>query len=113
MFFVFVMMRFYSINATRSHCSVFVQKRREKPSFLCVHIYLPDNKYGAKDIRFCAFTLLRVCEAHYWILERFQKPPFLCVHMQGCRELFDAQGQNYEVRPPANGACRKFFDRPL
>ena len=75
----FVMMRFCCIKATRLHYSVFVQKRREEHPFLCVHIDLPDNKYGAKDIRFCAFTLLLVCEAHYWILERFQKPPFLWI----------------------------------
>ena len=42
----------------------------EKHPFLCFHIDLPDNKYGAKDIRFCAFTLLWFCEARYWILER-------------------------------------------
>ena len=32
-----------------------------------------------KNIRFCAFTLLRFCEAYCWILERFQKPPFLWI----------------------------------
>ena len=53
------MMHFCCIKATRSHYSVFVQKRRGKHPFLCVHIDLPDNNYGAKDIRFCAFTLLR------------------------------------------------------
>ena len=57
----------------------FVQKRRELHQFLCVHIDLPDNKYGAKDIHFCAFTLLRFCEAQSWTLERFQKPPFLWI----------------------------------
>ena len=41
----------------------FVQKRREKHPFLCVHIDLHDNKHEAKDIRFCAFTLLRFGEA--------------------------------------------------
>ena len=70
---VFVIMRFCYIKATHSH------------PFLCVHIDLPDNKYGAKDIRFCAFTLLRFCEAHCWILQRFQKPPFLCVHIDQVR----------------------------
>ena len=30
----------------------FCTKRREKHPFMCVHIDLPDNKYGAKDIRF-------------------------------------------------------------
>ena len=30
----------------------FVRKQREKPPSLCVHIDLPDNKYGAKGIRF-------------------------------------------------------------
>ena len=41
-------------------------------------------KSGGKNIRFCAFcafTLLRFCETHCWILQRFQKPPFLCVHI--------------------------------
>ena len=75
---VFVEMRFRSIKATRSHYSVFVQKRREKHPFLCVHIDQPDNKYVAKDIRFCAFALLRFCEAHCSILQRLQKPPFWC-----------------------------------
>ena len=75
------MMHFCCIKATRSHYSILVQKRREKHPFLCVHIDLPDNKYGAKDIRFCAFTLLQFCEAHCWILQRFQKPPCLCVHV--------------------------------
>ena len=28
------------------------------------------------------------------------------------QELFAAQGQNCELRPPASGASRKFFDRP-
>ena len=79
------MIRFCCMEATRSHYSVFVQKRREKHPFLSVHIDLPDNKYGAKDIRFCAFTLLRLCEAHCSILERFQKPPFLCVHIDSQR----------------------------
>ena len=82
---VFVSIRFCCIEATCSHCSVFVQKRREKPSFLCVHTDLPDNKNAAKNIRFCAFTLLHFCEAHCWILERFQKPPFLCVHIDQMR----------------------------
>ena len=59
---VFVMIRFCCIDATRSHYSVSVQKRREKHPFLSVHIDPPDNKYGAKDIHFCAFTLL--CEVH-------------------------------------------------
>ena len=83
---VFVMMRFCSIKATRPHYTVFVQKRRKKRPLLCVHIDLPDNKYGAKDIRFCAFTFLRFCEALCcWILERFQKPPFLFVHIDQMR----------------------------
>ena len=51
---------------------------RERYPFLCFHIDLPDNKYRGKDKRFCAFTLLRFCEGHCWILERFQKPRF-CV----------------------------------
>ena len=62
---VFVGIRFCCIEATRSHCPVFVQKRREKPPFLCVHTELPDNKNAAKNIRFCAFTLLRFCETHH------------------------------------------------
>ena len=61
---VFVSIRFFCIRATRSHCSVFVQKRIENPPFLCVHTDLPDNKSAAENIRFCAFTLLRFCEAH-------------------------------------------------
>ena len=83
---VFFMMRFCCIKATRSHYySVFVQKRKGKHPFSCVHIDLPDNKYGAKDIRFCAFTLFQFCEAHCWILQRFQKPLFLCVHIDQMR----------------------------
>ena len=39
---VFVMMRFCGIEAPRSHYTVFVQKRREKHPFLCVHIDMPD-----------------------------------------------------------------------
>ena len=54
--------RFCCIEATHAHYSVSVQKRREKPPFLCVHTDLPDNKSAAKSIRFCAFTLLRSCE---------------------------------------------------
>ena len=50
-----VSIRFCCIEATRSHCSVFVQKRKEKPPFLCVHT-LPDDKKLAKNIRFCAFN---------------------------------------------------------
>ena len=82
---VFVSIRFCCIEATRSHYSVFVQKRREKLPFLCVHTDLPDNKNAAKNIRFCAFKLLRFCETHCCILERFQKPPFLCVHIDQMR----------------------------
>ena len=82
---VFVSIRFCCIEATCSHCPVFVQKRGEKPPFLCVHTDLPDNKNAAKNIHFCAFTMLRFCEAHCWILERFQKPPFLCVHIDQMR----------------------------
>ena len=52
---------------------------------MCVHTDLPDNKNAAKNIRFCAFTLLRFCETHCCILERFQKPPFLCVHIDQMR----------------------------
>ena len=52
---------------------------------MCVHIDMSDNKYGAKDIRFCALTLFRFCEALHWILERFQKPPSLCVHIDQVR----------------------------
>ena len=77
---VFEMMRFCCSKATHKHYSVFVHERREKRHFLCIHVDLPDNKYGAKDIRFCAFTLLRFCEAHCWMLERFRKPLFLCIH---------------------------------
>ena len=72
----------------RSHYSVFVSIRFccieatvHITPFLCVHTDLPDNKNVAKNIRFCAFTLLRFCEANCWILERFQKPPSLCVHI--------------------------------
>ena len=82
---VFVSIRFLLHRSYRSHCSVFVQTRREKPPFLCVHTDLPDNKNAAKNIRFGAFTLLRFCEAHCWIEERFQKPPFLCVHIDEMR----------------------------
>ena len=91
--FVFVMMRFCwgfcCTKATRSHFSVFVQKRSKKCPFLRVHIDPPDNKYGANDIRFRAFTLLRFCEAHSWVLERFQKPPFLCfqIDLEGFENL--------------------------
>ena len=77
-------MHFRSIKVTCSHYSVFYKTKR-KTSVLCVHLDLPDNKCGAKDIPFCAFTLLRFCEAHCWIVERFQKPPFLCVHIDQMR----------------------------
>ena len=53
------MIRFRCIDATRSHYSVFAQKRRGKHPFLSVHIDPSDNKYGAIDIRFCAFTLIQ------------------------------------------------------
>ena len=82
---VFVNIRFCRIEATRSHYSVFVRKRREKHPFLSVHTDLLDYKNGAKNIRFCAFTLLRFCEPHCSILQRFQKPPFLCVHIDPVR----------------------------
>ena len=42
-------------------------------------------KNGEKNLRFCAFTLLRFCETYCCILERFQKPPFLCVHIDQMR----------------------------
>ena len=45
----FFLIRVCCIDATRSHYFVFVQKRREKHSFLSVHIDSPDNKYEAKD----------------------------------------------------------------
>ena len=54
-------------------------------SKLPVHITPFLYKNEEKNIRFCAFTLLRFCEAHYCILERFQKPPFLCVHIDQMR----------------------------
>ena len=61
-------------------------------------------------------------------LPRSQKMTFICIQsheavgkpfwnyttvMQDRRELFEVQGQNDELRPPASGASRKFFDRPL
>ena len=68
----------------RSHYSVFFSIR-----FYCieatVHTTPFSYKNAAKNLRFCAFTLLRFCEAHCWILERFQKPPFLCVHIDKLR----------------------------
>ena len=73
--------------SSRSHCSVSVKKRKERPPFLCVHTDLPDNKNRTKaqrktsvfvrshysvlvkpiveywsvfkNLRFCAFTLIR------------------------------------------------------
>ena len=36
-----------------------VQKRKKKHPFLCVHIYLLDNKDGAKDVHFCVFKLIK------------------------------------------------------
>ena len=60
-------------------------KTEGKHPFLCVHVDLPDNKYGAKDFLFFAFTLLWFCEAHCWKLQCFQKPPFLCVHIDQIR----------------------------
>ena len=64
----FVMISFFCVQDTRSHYFVFVQKWREIHSFISAHIDLPDKKYVAKDIRFCAFTLLWFCEDHieYW-----------------------------------------------
>ena len=70
---VFVMMHFCCTKATRSHYSVFVQKRSKNIRFFCVHTNLPSNKYGAKDIRFYAFILLQFSESHCWTLEGFQK----------------------------------------
>ena len=68
----------------RSHYSVFVSIH-----FCCieatVHTAPFSYKNAAKNIRFCAFTLLRFCEAYCCILERFQKPPFLCVHIDQMR----------------------------
>ena len=75
---VFAMMNFQCIKATCSQYSICVQKRMEKHP--CAHIDLPDNKHEAKDILFCAFTLLRFCEAHCWILERFQTSVFVLSH---------------------------------
>ena len=43
----------------------FCTKTEREPPFLCVHTELPDNKNAAKNIRFCAFTLLRFCETHH------------------------------------------------
>ena len=77
-------MRLCCIKANRSHYSVFVQKRGEEHTFLCVHIDLPDNKYGAKDIRFYVFILLRFVKLIVDI-EAFSKPPFLCVHIDQMR----------------------------
>ena len=51
----------------------FCTKRREKHPFLCVYIDLRDNKYGDKDIRFSAFTLLRFCEADLLDIGAFSK----------------------------------------
>ena len=68
----------------RSHYSVFVSIR-----FCCIEATVHTApflyKKGVKNIRFCAFTLLRFSEAHCWILESFQKPPFLCVHIDQMR----------------------------
>ena len=63
-----VMICFCCTDATRSHYSGSVQKRKEKHPFLSVHIDPSHSKYGAQDVRFCAFTLLRFCEAivEYW-----------------------------------------------
>ena len=80
----FVMMRFCCIKATCSYYSVFARKWRGKRPFLCVHINLPDNKYGAKDIRFCALTLLPFSEAPCWILERFQNLRFIAFTLIKC-----------------------------
>ena len=70
---------------SRSHCSVFVMMH-----FCCIKAtpftllrFLCKNE--EKNIPFCASTLLRFCEAHYWTLGRFQKPPFLCVHIDQMR----------------------------
>ena len=54
--FVFVSIRFCCIEATRPHCSVFIQKRSKK-----VHL--------------CAITLLRLFEIHCLMLNLCQKPP--------------------------------------
>ena len=68
----------------RSHYSVFVSIR-----FCCIEAIVHTTpflyKNGEKNLRFCAFTLLRFCETHCCILERFQKPPFLCVHIDQMR----------------------------
>ena len=59
--------------------SVFVASK------LPVHTALFLYRNGEKNLRFCACTLLRFCEAHCWILELFQKPSFLCVHIDQMR----------------------------
>ena len=82
---VFVSIRFCCIEATCSHCSVFVQKRREKPPFLCVHTDLRDNKYAAQTSVFvgshCSVFVKPIVE--YWGC--FQEPPFLYVHIDSER----------------------------
>ena len=47
----------------------------------CYDAFLLHQSYPFTLLCFCAFALLRFCEACYWILQRFQKPPFLCVHI--------------------------------
>ena len=70
----FAMVRFCCIEANHSHYPRFVQKQRE--IYWSVHIDPPENNYWTKDIRFCAFTLCRFCEAQCHILEYFfHKPP--------------------------------------
>ena len=62
----------------------FCTKTEGKHSFLCFHIDLPDNKYGAKDLCFCAFTFLQICEARCWILQRFQNLRFCAFTLIKC-----------------------------
>ena len=59
----------------------FCTKMEWKTSILSGHIHLIYNKNAAKNIRCCAFTMLRFCEAHNRILEPYRKPPLLCVHI--------------------------------
>ena len=59
----------------------FCTKTEGKRPFLYVHIDLSDNRYGAKDIRFCTFTLLRflkVVVGHCSVFKDHFFVAFLC-----------------------------------
>ena len=63
------MIRLCCRDATRSHYSVSVQKRRGKHPFLSVHIDPSDNKYGGKEIRFLSYIAVMKLFQHRFVYQ--------------------------------------------